>query len=225
MTGDVLAPQRDALVKLVTAVHRGERGSIVVRENQAVLRPATGPADDEQPLTDLGNARRLVARHGQDIRRVHGVGWLVWNEHRWAADVDGAVMRRAKETITGLYRAALDELAVVGSIADDRERQRRVTVAQRQLRHALHSQAEPRLDAMISLAESEIEVIARVEDLDKDLMLLGCMNNTVDLRTGTSRVARREDLITRLTGVSYDAAATAPLWEKFLTRRWGAMKI
>lgn len=31
------------------------------------------------PLTDLGNAERLVARHGDDLRYARGIGWLAWD--------------------------------------------------------------------------------------------------------------------------------------------------
>src|SRR5205807_1996591 len=44
--------------------------------------------------TDLGNAERLVDRHGDDIRHAEGMGWLVWDGRRWQRDIDGTVMRR-----------------------------------------------------------------------------------------------------------------------------------
>jgi hypothetical protein len=49
--------------------------------------------------TDLGNAKRLVARHGENIRFVpQWEKWIVWNGSRWQVDSDGAIMRLAKET-------------------------------------------------------------------------------------------------------------------------------
>lgn len=39
------------------------------------------------PFTDLGNARRLVAQHGQDIRFCIETGkWLVWTGKNWSQD-------------------------------------------------------------------------------------------------------------------------------------------
>ena len=44
------------------------------------------------PFTDVGNAERLVARHGDDLRYVAAMNaWLVWDEHRWRPDDTHAV--------------------------------------------------------------------------------------------------------------------------------------
>src|SRR5262249_4432910 len=52
-----------------------------------------------EKFTDVGNARRLVARHGQDIRYVPAWGcWLVWDGKRLRRDDIGELMIRAKET-------------------------------------------------------------------------------------------------------------------------------
>ena len=53
--------------------------------------------------TDLGNARRLVARHGADICFVpEWEKWLIWDKTYWRVDQDGAIMRFAKETARAL---------------------------------------------------------------------------------------------------------------------------
>ena len=88
-------------------------------------------------LSDLGNARRLVARHGQDIRYVSGIGWLVWDGCRFRRDDSGGVVRLAKETVTSMFEEA----------AQDTEGHRQELV-----RHALHSEANSRINAMITLA-------------------------------------------------------------------------
>lgn len=58
-------------------------------------------------LTDLGNAKRLVARHGRDLRYCHEWRkWLAWGGTRWAADKTGEVLRRAKDTVQQIYAEA-----------------------------------------------------------------------------------------------------------------------
>jgi hypothetical protein len=58
--------------------------------------------------TDLGNARRLIARHGADIRFIpEWRNWIVWDGTRWRVDDDGAIMRLAKETVESMYAEAL----------------------------------------------------------------------------------------------------------------------
>ncbi len=57
--------------------------------------------------TELGNARRLVRRHGHRIRFVHAWGhWLVFRDGRWAKDDTAEVERLAKETVCTIYGEA-----------------------------------------------------------------------------------------------------------------------
>jgi S1-C subfamily serine protease len=161
--------------------------------------------------TDLGNARRFVERHGQDIRFVYDWRkWITWDGHRWNVDNDGAAVRLAKETVTAMFSEALQ-------VPDESKRTNL-------MRHALKSQSEPRLDAMISLAESEMEVVLSAKILDADAWLLGVQNGAVDLKTGVFRPGRREDLITKQAGACYDPNAHCPEWLKFLDTVTGGDK-
>jgi D5 N terminal like/Primase C terminal 1 (PriCT-1) len=140
--------------------------------------------------TDLGNARRLVRRHGENIRFIHEwKKWIIWNGNRWEVDYDGAVVRLAKETVTAMYLEALQILDTA------------------LIKHALKSQDEPRLKAMVSLAQSEIEVVLSGKRLDANPWLLGVQNGVVELKSGEFRPGQREDLITKQAGVSYDPNA------------------
>jgi putative DNA primase/helicase len=153
--------------------------------------------------TDLGNARRFVKKHGRDMRFVpEWVKWIVWNGSHWKIDNDGAAMRLAKETVEAMYPEAL-------ALANDGDRTQL-------LKHALKSQAEARLNAMVSLAESEAPVVLAGHKLDADSWLLGVQNGVIDLKTGQFRPARQEDLITKRAEVAFDAAAKCSEWIKFL---------
>jgi putative DNA primase/helicase len=153
--------------------------------------------------TDLGNARRFVKRHGENIRFVpEWRTWLVWNEYRWVIDTDGAVMRLAKDTVEALYPDALQSAS-----NGDRDAL---------LKHAIRSQAEARLRAMVSLAESETAVVVAAHKLDANPWLVGVRNGVIDLMTGQFRAARRQDLITKCLHVEFDPQARCPQWLKFL---------
>ena len=153
--------------------------------------------------TDLGNARRFVRRHGKNIRFIPEWNkWIVWNGSRWEVDDDGAAMRLAKETVIAMYSEAL-------GLANE---QRRTAL----LKRALKGQAEARLKAMVSLAESEAAVVLPANKLDADPWVLGVQNGVVELKTGKFRPARAEDLITKRANVVFDPNAQCPNWLKFL---------
>lgn len=166
------------------------------------------PADGEPPpihYTDLGNARRLVAAHGHDLRYCHPwSSWLVWDGKRWQRDATAEVLLRAKGVVDQLYFDAL-------RLVDPDEKKALV-------KHALASEGDRALKAMVNLAASEPGIPALPERLDAKPWLLNCPNGTLDLRKGELRAHRRSDGLTKMCGTPYDPEATAPRWEAFLTR-------
>lgn len=153
-------------------------------------------------LTDLGNAERLVHRDGADLLFVRGLGWHCWDGRRYRIDETGEVERRAKRCVREIYLEAAAE-------PDPEEREKLV-------KHAQRSEQAGRLRAMVALAESEREVVARVDDLDADPLALTVLNGTIDLRTGDLRPHSREDLITKLARVEYDPGARHELFDRFI---------
>jgi putative DNA primase/helicase len=153
--------------------------------------------------TDLGNAKRLVARHGRDIRYCFSWGkWLVWDGRRWTEDDTGEVLRRAKQTVASIYGEA-------GQETDTDARKAKA-------KHAMASEAEAKIRAMVKMAQSEPEIPLRLADLDADPWLLNVLNGTLDLRNGARNPHRQEDLIMKLAPVEHDPATTCPKWLAFL---------
>ena len=145
-----------------------------------------------------------MREHGGDLRYAPGIGWLHWDGRRWAVDIDGEPIRRAKRTVRAMYAEA--------STIDDTEARKRL------IAWATQSESEARLRAAVKLAETELEVIVRPDELDADPWLFNAANGTIDLRTGALREHRREDLMTRITTVVYDPDARSDLWDGFLDR-------
>lgn len=164
---------------------------------------AEGIAPQDELLdTDIANAKRLAARHGHDLRFTTGAGWLVYTGARWERDDrEVRVQALAKETALSIF----DEI----KIARDRDAM---------MRHAKKSQQSAAITAMIHLARSEPGVYADINAFDADPMVLNVQNGTLDLRTGDLRRHRREDLITRMVPIAFDASMVCPLWESFLRR-------
>ncbi len=154
-------------------------------------------------LTDTGNAMRLVAAHGDDLRYCHPwARWFAWDGRRWPEDLSGEIQRRAQETVRGIYTEA----------------QNAATEATRKdlASHAMKCESESKRNAMVSLARSEPGIPVLPEEFDRDPWLLNCENGTLDLRTGKLRPHGRDDLITALAPVEYDPQADAPTWRAFL---------
>lgn len=74
---------------------------------RGVVSPTPAALADGEHSTDLGNARRLVRRHGTDLRHVKALRkWLVWDGRRWCPDATEEVVRRAKDTVRAMYAEA-----------------------------------------------------------------------------------------------------------------------
>jgi len=167
----------------------------------------SGRLDDETAErfnnTDLGNSRRLIAHHGQDLRYCYPWGsWLVYDGTRYAVDESGEIHRRAKQAVKEIYREA-------ASAADDETRKALA-------KHAMRSESENRIQAMISLAKSEAPVMPA--ELDASAWVLNASNGTIALRSGALLEHRRDDLITKIAPVKYDPKASAPVWQSTLER-------
>src|SRR5262249_39957314 len=125
----------------------------------------------DERYTDLGNARRLVRLHGNNIRYVAPwKSWLVWHDGHWWRDDDGEIMRLAKATVEGMFAEAT-------AITDE-------GVRNALRKYALKCQGAQRLAAMVELAKTERAVILPVSMVDTDPLLLGVKNGVIDLRTG-----------------------------------------
>ncbi len=167
--------------------------------------PGTPSPSRSFHLTDMGNAERLVARHGDDLLYCKPLGgWLVWDGTRWKRDESGEVERRAKEAVRSIYGEA--------EKASDDDRRRAIAA------HAKASESRVRRDAMIVMAHSEPGIPTGPEALDRDLLLLNAKNGTIDLRTGVLRGHRRDDLITKIAPVEYDPDVSAPVFDAFLAK-------
>lgn len=214
-------------------------GAEVRRIAHSVARydPPAEAAPARDLLSDMGNAYRFVAQHKRDARYCPALGWLVWDGKRWARDDNGAVMRMAKQTALTLYDDAKKELraataaltlaqeaAATGAPVAKRAAEQMAAAykaALARLAWADKSQRRAMLESMVNLAQSELDVLVTVGELDADPFLLNAKNGTIDLRTGQLREHRREDLITKLAPVNFDPTATHPVFDRFLSMATG----
>jgi putative DNA primase/helicase len=155
-------------------------------------------------LTDAGNADRFARDWSDQVHYVPEWGkWLVWQDNHWAKDETSGVLELAKKSAR--------RINVEASAIEDLETQKLVS------KHARQSQQLPRLKAMLELAQSIPEMIVRSAALDKDPLLLGVKNGTIDLRNGKLRPAKQSDFITRQAPIEFDPDAQCPEFRKFLS--------
>ena len=163
------------------------------------------PKSPNYPRNDMERAVRFAKRFAGELKYVHAwKKWLHWDGVRWVPDGDGAVYRKAEE----MPKLFLQEASKI----DDDDRRKKAAAA------AIQAGNKARIDAMIAHAQCQAEIVASPTLFDSDPLLLGVSNGVVDLRTGTFRESRKEDYIIKEVGAAYDAAATCPAFEKFLSR-------
>lgn len=173
---------------------------------QRPLLPTIDPEPDEidlicaqYPPTDLGNSKRLIERHGDNIRYCPSVKrWYIWNGHQWEEDKRNRILEIAKATAIKIG----DEAKCVSD----------TTTRSQLFKWAGASQMNPRIAGMISLAKSAIPVLP--EELDANPNLLNFKNGTLELDSLTFRPHRREDKLSMCMGTDYIPGADCPKWKK-----------
>ncbi|QEL17412.1 DNA primase family protein [Limnoglobus roseus] len=200
-----------------------------VADQAAKKRAGRVPADERllHPLSDIGNAARLIADHGEDVRYVGDWGcWAAFDGVRWVRDGVGAsVQERAKATVKNLLteavvalKAAVDALADAKTEEEEAKAKKAETAAKAMIAHAKKSHDIRKIRDMLSAAKSDPRVFIPVgsDVFDKRRDLLNCPNGTVDLRTEQLTPHRREDYLTTLCPIRFVYDAPRPLYLKFL---------
>lgn len=183
---------------------------------EPMAKPMAETADGF-PLTDLGNAERLLVRHGVDLRYcVEWKCWLHWTGSYWQRDNgDHQVRRLAVDTILDLTNVASYDQS-----PDITAQQRTALV-----RHSERSQSSRSISSMIDMARSRPGVIVSPGELDRDPWLVNFANVTYDLKSGHCTPPARSDLITKLIRwngkpavYDHEEPPRSQLWESFLRR-------
>jgi putative DNA primase/helicase len=141
------------------------------------------PLPDE-PMTELGYARRLIEVYGSKLRFVVAWNrWLIWDGARWGPDTDGQVQRWMKVIARTVTSAVLLDQG-------DKD----------MLRAAKRAESNAGVKGALNLASTEPELAISPDDLDADPYLLNCRNGTIDLRTGERLEHDPALLLTKMAG-------------------------
>lgn len=231
--------QKDALDALKVAHSRAVGKAPVLATPAAAMRPAMTPVYPKWGTTDVSNGERLAyyfrGRLRYDTaRRV----WLRWDGRVWVADDDGA-----RTCAAAVARAIYGEVAALQRLYEKLAGQPYVAAPPRgrgRPKKGETDEAPPlppkvqaladriaALQAWAQRSESDAQVRAcrthaqdamRVTpgELDQNPWLLSVANGTLNLESGTIAPHDPKHMITHLAPVCYDAAASAPTWERFV---------
>ncbi|MEJ7605647.1 MAG: hypothetical protein WKF37_05140 [Bryobacteraceae bacterium] len=156
---------------------------------------------------DTGNADRLGDLYGHElIYCTERNSYYAWTGQQWRFDEFVEAEKRAEKTM-------LEALGEAKHITDGEKRKAFLRFVNRSLSRAA-------LASMIHLTKKVRQATA--SDFDQDPWMLNTESGTVDLRTGTLRPHRPEDLLSKMIPLRYDQHAECPQFMAFLFRIMGS---
>jgi len=153
-----------------------------------------------RPLTELGNAQRILDKNGETLRYVSDTkSWLSWKDSSWRWDDGASIRYLATQLPTQIYAEGI-------GFAND---------AEYFAKWSRKSQEQRTIAATVSLLSDFTELRLPLSKIDADHFLLGMDKATkiINLHIGTMRNATPADYITKSIGVQ-------TLGEAHLAQRW-----
>ena len=167
------------------------------------------PSTVEAPgMTDSGNAKRIFRMFHDRVRHVTDWGqWLIYDGARWQRDTTNEILQMSFTALSTIYSDAVSE--------PDESKQKAL------YKWATRSESLPSRRNAVNLCAVEKGIAITPNGLDLDKWKLNLKNGTIDLKTGELLPHNRDDLITKMAPIKFDAAATCPRWEEFLSQVLG----
>ncbi|MDP3332601.1 MAG: phage/plasmid primase, P4 family [Methylococcaceae bacterium] len=163
--------------------------------------------DSTRPLSELGNAERLLDAHAGNLHYIHDAkAWLHWSGEAWQWDVDGAAVR-------GLAAKLPQQIYNEGGL--------HLADAEHFAKWSRRSQEERIIKAATSLLEYFEQVRLPLALVDADLFSIGIDNarQVINLKSGIARPARQSDFITKALKVDkLGESSKAVRWLEFLNQ-------
>lgn len=161
------------------------------------------PANNKRyGMDDAGAARLFIdtcggcCKYAADRRK-----WLFFDGSRWDADGENAVREKLKELAAALTLYGLRHIS---------DEKRRTDF----LKWAAKWQQFRQRDTILKDAASVAPV--KYGDFDRDPLVLNCRNGTLDLSTFELKPHNAGDLLSHMADVTYNPAAQAPRWLRFI---------
>lgn len=166
--------------------------------SKALKEPTQPTVKAKRPLTEFGNAERMLDRYGKGLMYVPEMNtWHAWTGVYWRKTSDVEIEHYAKETIRALVSEADEH-------ADPAEFFKFCTI----------SQQAKMVRNMVALAASDPRVVVPARELDRHWYYLGAQNGVIDLRTGDLLAPDPSLHITRCCACEYVPSAKGELFRK-----------
>lgn len=155
-------------------------------------------------LTDMGNAEALIEKFGDDLCYCPQIKeWYVWDGRRWHEDIGKSIIQKAKV----IARSYLQEVKKYHPLDD---------MYKALTKHANSSESLRGIQAMITLAQSDANIVVNFDEFDCDENLICVENGTIHLDTDLFSDFNRQDYITKIAPVTYRRDAVSKIWDRFL---------
>lgn len=166
--------------------------------------------------SNLAQARIFERRNAGEVLYNSGLGWLVWDNSKFAADEAAAHRRFHALTDAQIVQAREDiKAAAAAGIEDGSNAKAKQDAAKAFAKFVIAQRSGAAIRATLGEAQHLCDV--PVEKLDSNAFFLNCPGCTVDLKTGKARPNDPADKCTKACAV--DPGSTgAPLWLDFVRR-------
>lgn len=147
-------------------------------------------------------AERLADAYWSRMRYVHGIGWHIWDDKRWAPDLTGYAERAVHDVLKTALRAIPDM---------DNAGQRQAL-----LNDVRRCESASAVNGILQIARALRPFAVHAKDMDADPWLFNVDNGTFDLRTREIRPHDPADLITKVAGCGFNPYALGPQFDRFI---------
>lgn len=170
-----------------------------------VLSKASAMGTDDEG--DILNGRLFAEAYRGKLIFIHETGdLLTFNESGWVHALPGEAEMRAKAIVKQLRENAAEAFKV-----DPLGGSTKILMS-----HATKSSMEPRIRAMISMAQSEAGMTVRLSQFDADPFMFGVANGVLDLGASKLLQPSPELLVSMRAHVSFEIGTKCPNWVNFM---------
>lgn len=174
------------------------------------------------PRNDIGNAKRLIARFGDDLIYIENFGWFCWTGSHWDGEMgERLAEKKCHETVDLMKREALALIALGPRQSDGYDPELKI-LKEKHTKYKKYINSCGNSGKLSAMRQEARPYLARAYDeMDTHILLVTVENGTLDLKGQEDEEGKvsirmlphnRGDYITKKMPVAYDPAAQCPKW-------------